>query len=76
MEEWIIESFNEKYKGKLLNRQIFDVLLEAKVLTERWRREPKIIRPNNSIGYNPSALETILPWSSEAQHVTHGFSLT
>lgn len=28
-------------------------LLEAKVLTERWQREYKSIRPHSSLGYNP-----------------------
>ena len=32
------ESFNGKLPDELLNPEIFDTLLEAKVLIERWRR--------------------------------------
>ena len=75
-ENGYIESFNGKFRDELLNGEIFDTLLEAKVLTERWRRKYNSIRPHSAIGYNPPAPETILPWSSEAQQVTHGFGLT
>ena len=34
-----IESFNGQLQHELLDREIFDTLLEAKVLTERWRQE-------------------------------------
>ena len=34
-----IESFNGKLRDELLNREVFDTLLEAKVLVERWRRD-------------------------------------
>ena len=36
-EDGYIESFNGKLRDELLDREIFDMLLEAKVLTERWR---------------------------------------
>ena len=32
-----IESSNGKFRDELLNTEIFDTLLEAKVLIERWR---------------------------------------
>ena len=32
-------SFNGKLRDELLEREIFDTLLEAKVLIERWRQE-------------------------------------
>ena len=35
-ENGFIESFNGKLRDELLNREIFDTLLEAKVLIERW----------------------------------------
>ena len=38
-ENGYIESFNGKLRDELLDREIFDTLLEAKVLIERWRRE-------------------------------------
>ncbi len=33
-----IESFNGKLRDELLNEDLFDKLLEANVLVERWRR--------------------------------------
>jgi len=75
-ENGYIESFNGKFRDELLNGEIFDTLLEAKVLTERWRREYNTIRPHSALGYNPPAPETILPWSSEAERKTYAFGLT
>ena len=45
-----IESFNGKLRDELLNLEIFDTLLEAKILIERWRREYKsdLIQPLSS----------------------------
>jgi transposase InsO family protein len=37
-ENGYIESFNGKLRDELLNLEIFDTVLEAKVLCERWRR--------------------------------------
>jgi len=54
-ENGFIESFNAKLHDELLNREIFDTLLEAKVLTERWRQEYKTIRTHSSLGYRPPA---------------------
>ena len=56
-----IESFNGKLRNELLNIEIFDTLLEAKVLTENWRREYNQIRPHSSLGYQPPAPETLEP---------------
>lgn len=60
-ENGYIESFNGKLRDELLNLEIFDTLLEAKVLTERWRKEYNTIRPHSSLGYNPPAPEAIKP---------------
>ena len=38
-ENGYIESFNGKLRDEFLDREFFDTLLEAKVLTERWRQE-------------------------------------
>jgi transposase InsO family protein len=57
-----IESFNGKLRDDLLNVEIFDTLLEAKVLIERWRHEYNTIRPHSSLGYQPQAPEAIQPW--------------
>lgn len=55
------ESFNGKMRDEHLNGEIFDTLLEAQVLTERWRRDYNQIRPHSSLGYKPPAPATILP---------------
>ena len=62
-ENGYIESFNGKLRDELLEREIFDTLLEAKVLIERWRHEYNTIRPHSSLGYRPPAPEAIQPWS-------------
>ena len=56
------ESFHGKLRDELLEREIFDTLLEAKVLIENWRREYNTIRPHSSLGYRPPAPEAIQPW--------------
>ena len=60
-ENGYIESFNGKLRNELLNIEIFDTLLEAKVLTENWRQEYNQIRPHSSLGYQPPAPETTEP---------------
>ena len=47
------ESFNGKLRDELLNGELFDTLLEAKILTERWRKEYNQVRPHSSLGYGP-----------------------
>lgn len=51
------ESFNGKLRDEVLNVEIFDTLLEAKVLISRWRNEYNHIRPHSSLGYKPPAPE-------------------
>jgi transposase InsO family protein len=60
-ENGYIESFNGKLRDELLNREIFDTLLEAQVLIEGWRKEYNQVRPHSSLGYRPPAPETIQP---------------
>ncbi len=55
------ESFNGKLRDEVLNVEIFDTLLEAKVLIERWRWEYNHVRPHSSLGYRPPAPETVIP---------------
>jgi len=62
-ENGYIESFNGKLRDELLNGEIFDTLLEAKVLIERWRQEYNHFRPHSALGYRPPAPEAILPTS-------------
>ncbi len=58
-ENGYVESFNGKLRDELLNREVFDTLLEAKVLIERWRREYNTVRPHSALGYRPPAPEAI-----------------
>lgn len=63
-ENGYIESFNGKLRDELLNGEIFETLLEAKVLIERWRIEYNTVRPHSSLGYSPPAPETRQPHKS------------
>ena len=54
-----MESFNGKLRDELLDREMFDTLLEAKVLIERWRREYNAVRPHSALGYRPPAPEVV-----------------
>jgi len=60
-ENGYIESFNGKLRDELLNLEVFDTLLEAKVLVERWRRDYNTVRPHSSLNYQPPAPEAIKP---------------
>jgi putative transposase len=62
-ENGYIESFNGKLRDELLNREVFDTLLEAKVLIERWRRVYNTVRPHSSLGYRAPAPEVTQPCS-------------
>ena len=55
------ESFNGKLRDELLNIEIFDTLLEAKILVERWRLEYNHFRPHSSLGYRPPAPGVFIP---------------
>ena len=52
------ESFNVTLRDELLAKEVFDTLLESKVLIERWRRGYNTLRPDTSLGYRPSAPES------------------
>jgi transposase InsO family protein len=54
-ENGYIESFNGKLRDELLNREIFDTVLEARVLAEEYRWEYNTIRPHSSLNYRPPA---------------------
>jgi len=56
-----ISKRNGKLCDDLLNVEIFNTLLEARVLIECWRREYNTVRSHSSLGYRPPAPETILP---------------
>lgn len=58
LENGYIESFHGKMKDELLNGEIFDTILEARAMTERWRKHYNTIRPHSSLQYRPPAPET------------------
>ena len=60
-ENGYIESFNGKLRDELLNGEIFDTILEARVITERWRKKYNTIRPHSSLAYRPPAPEAYFP---------------
>ena len=60
-ENGYVESFNGKLRDELLNGEVFDTVLEAKVLIERWRVRYNTVRPHSSLGYRPPAPETVWP---------------
>jgi putative transposase len=49
------ESFNSRLRDELLNREVFDTLAEAKMLTEDHRLEYNHRRPHSSLGYRTPA---------------------
>ena len=59
-ENGYIESFNARLRDELLNGEIFDTLLEAKVLIERWRVHYNKARPHSALNGRPPAPETLL----------------
>ncbi len=62
-ENGYIESFNGKLRDELLNGEVFDTVLEAQVLCERWRRHYNEVRPHSALGYRPPAPLVVMPWS-------------
>jgi len=54
----MFSSFNGKFRDELLNREIFDTVIEARVTTEQWRNYYNGIRPHSALGYRPPAPET------------------
>jgi putative transposase len=60
-ENGYVESFNGRLRDELLDREVFDTLLEAKVLIKRWRKAYNTIRPHSSLGYRPPAPESRRP---------------
>ncbi len=69
-ENGFIESFNGKLRDELLNVELFDTLLEAKVLIERWRVHYNTVRLHSSLGYRPPAPEAVLAASQSNQITT------
>jgi len=60
-ENGYIESFNGKLRDELLNGEIFDTILEARILTEMWRNDYNKIRPHSSLNFSPPVPEVSVP---------------
>ncbi len=60
------ESFNSKFRDEFLNCELLDTLLEARVLTARWRRHYNTVRPHSALGYRPPAPEAKAPLFSDS----------
>ena len=60
-ENGYIESFNGKLRYELLNGEILDTILEARVVIETWRREYNTIRPHSSLGFKAPAPKAYEP---------------
>ena len=71
-ENGYIESFNGKLRDELLNREVFDTILEAKVLVSRSRRDYNHSRPHSSLGYRPPAPVTMMPVDGEVDPLLFG----
>ena len=54
-----MESFNGKLRDELLNAEVFNTLLEARVLIEQWRVHHNTVRPHSSLGCRPPAPEVL-----------------
>jgi putative transposase len=50
-----VESLNGKARDELLAREIFDSILEARVLYEDWRYDHNLHCPPSSLGFQPPA---------------------
>jgi putative transposase len=61
-ENGYIESFNGKMRDEFLSPELLDTLLEARVLTARWRRHYNAERPHSALGYRPPAPEAYAAW--------------
>ena len=54
-----VESFGSRVRDEVLGVEVFDTLLEARVVIEDWRIEYNTVRPHSSLGWlSPGAYAT------------------
>ena len=58
-ENGYVESFNSKMRDEFLNVTLFDTYKEAQILTRMWVKDYNMVRPHSSLGYRPSAYQSI-----------------
>jgi len=66
--EWIQRVFNDRLQDECLKPELFNNLIEAKIIIEHWRKDYNTIRPHSSLRYTPSAPLTRSPF-----HINCGF---
>jgi len=59
-----LASFNGKLRDEPLNGEIFDTLLKAQGLVERWRKHYNQVRPHSALGHRPPP-----PMAIEPEHL-------
>jgi putative transposase len=60
-ENGYIESFNGTLRYEVLDAEVFDTIIEARIIIEQWRRHYNQVRPHSSLGYKPPAPMAIRP---------------
>ena len=73
-ENGFIASFNGKLSDELLNRDIFDTLLEARGLITRWRFYYNTVRLHNSRHYRPPAPDAVRTTNQSNKITTSGIT--
>ena len=58
-ENGYVESCNGKMREQFLNGELLYTLKKAQIMTERWRRHDKMVRPHSRLGGQPPAPETV-----------------
>ncbi len=68
MAERRIESFNGRLRDEYLNGQLFQTVLEARVLLEDWRIDYNMNRPHSAHGWR-SPVEFVEAWLNQQEQV-------
>ena len=62
------ESFNARFRDKLLNGDIFYALQKVQIIIEQWRKHYSTIRLHSALGYRPSRPGNHRPDGPKAGH--------
>lgn len=68
-ENGYVESFNGKMRDELLNGEILDTLLEAKVIVGQWVKHYNEVRPHSALGQRPPAPAAVNPAGGPSKKV-------
>jgi transposase InsO family protein len=61
-ENGFVESFHSRLRDELLNREEFQTLSEAKLVSAWWRNDYNHRRPHSALGYQPPAAFAAAGW--------------